>query len=453
LKGDRPTFFNLPPPALPDGARERALGLAETINRSPYGNGLGAPLADLVMNGMATDLAHIRPKLLARQFGVRPREAVEACLAGVDAGLLSMKWELLCTNCRGTRTSFANLAELPRGAHCPSCNIDFGRDFEKNVELSCSPAPAIRPIAEGGFCLSGPTSTPHVVVQLLLAPGERRSVEATMPPGLYRLRTLHPGDHTDIEHSGGVFPGLRVTAQGVEAMPGTAGRIEVVNEAGFEVAAVVEERTWTADALTAAEVSTLQVFRDLFSAATLRPGDEAGVGQVALLFSDLRGSTALYERVGDATAYNIVREHFAFLAAIIREHDGAIVKTIGDAVMASFGDPADAVKAALAMQASIADFNTRQAGVAGEVLAIKLGVHAGSSVMVNLNDRLDYFGSTVNMAARLQGQSKGGDIVISRAVAADPAVRRALEGHVAAEESVPLKGFDGPVSFLRVSFP
>ena len=89
---------------------------------------------------------------------------------------------------------------------------------------------------------------------------------------------------------------------------------------------------------------SLQVFRDLFAEATLRPGDEAAVGQVALLFTDLRGSTALYERVGDAAAFNIVREHFAFLGSIVRDHDGAVVKTIGDAVMASFGDPADAVQ-------------------------------------------------------------------------------------------------------------
>ena len=87
-----------------------------------------------------------------------------------------MKWDLLCTNCRGPKLSVAALAELPRGAHCPSCNIDYDRDFERNVELSFAPAPAIRPLMAGGFCLTGPMATPHVPVQLLLAPGERRTV-------------------------------------------------------------------------------------------------------------------------------------------------------------------------------------------------------------------------------------------------------------------------------------
>ena len=449
-KGERPTMFDLPPPELPAGARERAAALADAIDRSPYGNGLGRRLTDIVLTGMASDLMHLRPKQLAGALGVAPRLAIEACLAAVRAGLLTMKWDLLCDNCRAPKLSVAALAELPRGAHCPSCNIDYDRDFERNVELAFSPAPAIRPLMAGGYCLSGPVATPHVPVQLLLAPGERRTVDLDLPPGRYRLRTLHPGTATDVDHAGGAFPGLRITATGVEALPAdVAGQIVFANEAGFELAALVEDRTWTREALTAPEVVSLQAFRDLFAEATLRPGDEAAVGQVALLFTDLRGSTALYERVGDAAAFNTVRDHFAFLASIVRDHDGAVVKTIGDAVMASFGDPADAVKAALAMQDRIAGFN-RDHGAGDRELVLKIGVHVGASVMVSLNERLDYFGSTVNMAARLQGQSEGGDIVLSRAVAKDPAVVPLLAGTPAREESVPLKGFAEPVVFVRV---
>ena len=148
----------------------------------------------------------------------------------------------------------------------------------------------------------------------------------------------------------------------------------------------------------------------------------------------------------------MVREHFALLASIVRDHDGAVVKTIGDAVMASFGDPADAVKAALAMQDRIAGFN-RDHGAGDRELVLKIGVHVGASVMVSLNERLDYFGSTVNMAARLQGQSEGGDIVLSRAVAGDPAVKPLLAGVAVREESVLLKGFAEPVGFVRVLPP
>lgn len=437
LKGERPSMFELPPPALPAGAQERAAAMAAEIDRSPYGNGLGRALAATVLGGMASDLAHLKPKLLARQLAVAPRPAIEACLAGVRAGLLTMSWDLLCTNCRGPKLTASALSELPRGAHCPSCNIDYGRDFEKNVELSFAPAPAVRPIGAGGYCLSGPMSTPHVVAQVLLAPGERRKVETELAPGSYRVRTLHPGPHVDFEVAAvSAMRGWRRSSSSWEALDSP----EFVNDTGAEIAILVEDRTWTRDALTAPEVISLQAFRDLFAAATLRPGDEAGVSQVALLFTDLQGSTALYERVGDAQAYNIVREHFALLAAIVRDHDGAVVKTIGDAVMASFGDPAHAVKAALAMQAKLQDHD----------LVLKLGVHMGPSVVVTLNDRLDYFGSTVNMAARLQGQSTGGDIVLSRAVADDPAVQQIIASLPRRDEQVQLKGFDQPTGFVRV---
>ncbi len=441
-RGTRATWFDIKPPELPAGARARAAAMAAEIDRSPYGNGLGQRLADLVLTDMATDLAPLRPKKLARRFGVVPRVAIESCLAATRAGLLTMKWDLLCPNCRGPKLAVAALSELPTGAHCPSCNIDYDRDFERNVELTFAPSPSVRPLAAGGFCLSGPMATPHVAVQVLLAAGETRRVDVELPPGIYRLRTLHPGTVVDIDHAGGPFPGLGIEADGVVALPADRpGSVQFENRTGSELSALVEDRTWTRDALSAPEAIALQGFRDLFSAATLRPGDEAGVGQVAFLFSDLQGSTALYERVGDAVAFNMVRAHFALLASIVRDHDGAVVKTIGDAVMAAFGDPAHAVQAALAMQARIADHD----------LVLKLGVHAGPSVVVTLNDRLDYFGSTVNMAARLQGQSRGGDIVLSRGVADDPAVRPLLASLALREESVPLKGFADPIRFVRLS--
>jgi class 3 adenylate cyclase len=180
----------------------------------------------------------------------------------------------------------------------------------------------------------------------------------------------------------------------------------------------------------------------------LRPGDEVGIGNVALMFTDLKGSTALYEAIGSAAAYRLVRDHFALLAAVVRAHDGSVVKTIGDAVMAAFADPRDAVAAALAVQERVAEFNRRNDG---QAITIKLGVHAGPCIAVTLNDRLDYFGSTVNMAARLQSESIGGDIVLSTAVLADPRVRELLRGHTPIEQSAVLKGFGERVAFYRLT--
>src|SRR6185437_7498089 len=92
---------------------------------------------------------------------------------------------------------------------------------------------------------------------------------------------------------------------------------------------------------------TRQTFRKLFRSEHVDEEEGLGIRQVTFLFTDLKGSTALYERLGDLNAYGLVRQHFAFLEAVAHRHAGAIVKTIGDAVMAAFSRPVHAVEAAL----------------------------------------------------------------------------------------------------------
>ncbi|MBV8534712.1 MAG: adenylate/guanylate cyclase domain-containing protein, partial [Alphaproteobacteria bacterium] len=401
-------------------------------------------------DGAEVDLARIRPLQLARLWDASERDVIELCLRAVRAGLLTLRWDILCPNCRGGQVGATALDQLPRGAHCPSCNIEYDRDFSRNVELTFRPAPAIRAIGDGQFCLFGPMTTPHVLVQQTLAPGQTREVEATLPAGDYRVRPLHPGPGVSLTWSGGGFPDITADDAGMRlGAPAAAGHLRLANRSGREITFVVESRDWVRDALTAHRATSMQIFRDLFSTEVLRPGDEAGIGQVTLMFTDLKGSTAMYGRLGDAGAYRLVREHFAFMAAQIREHDGAIVKTIGDAVMAAFSDPAQALAAALAVQHNVMAFN-REHGQGREALIIKLGLHAGPCIAVTLNGRLDYFGSTVNLAARLQAQSRGSDIVLSEALAADPAVTAQLAGLPVDAETARVKGFDAPVAFLRV---
>ncbi|HMA14228.1 MAG TPA: adenylate/guanylate cyclase domain-containing protein, partial [Kiloniellaceae bacterium] len=300
----------------------------------------------------------------------------------------------------------------------------------------------------GEHCLFGPMSTPHIWLQRTLAPGESLAEPCDLPAGSYRLRTLEVGPEAEATlEPGAALPEIVLTGEAVTlGAAGAAGRVILRNLSARPLTAVVEERRWARDALTADRVTALQAFRDLFSEQVLRPGDEVAVARIALLFTDLKRSTDLYGRIGDAAAYHLVRDHFAWLAAIVRRHDGALVKTIGDAIMAAFAQPADALAAALDIQRGLAAFNA-----AGErALAIKLGLHEGPCIAVTLNGRLDYFGTTVNMAARLQGQSEGGDIVLSEAIAEDAAVAPLLEGLHCAREAATLKGFDVPVAFRRI---
>jgi len=146
-----------------------------------------------------------------------------------------------------------------------------------------------------------------------------------------------------------------------------------------------------------------------------------------------------------------VREHYAVLTRAVREHDGAVVKTIGDAVMAAFTDPAMALAAAI--REDIARFNRDIAAVSlsvGVAIPVKIGLHSGACIAVTLNDRLDYFGSTVNLAARLQGESAGGDIVLSETMSGEPGVAERLGALGAVAETARIKGFAEPIALRRI---
>jgi class 3 adenylate cyclase len=450
--GQRETPFSYQAPKPGANAAALAARAVAAIEATPHGHGLARRLADHLLSAQEVDLWHVRPLALARAWQVPARHAIELCLQAVKAGLLDLRWDLLCPRCRVAKAWAGGLDQLPSGAHCPSCNIAYDRDFAKNVEASFRPAPAIREIASGEYCLWGPMSVPHVMAQIHLAPGERRSLPGRLPPGPYRLRTLEPGGQCDVDHDGAAFPVLVIAGDDISTgAPGGDGQLHFVNDSPRPRIAVVESRHWVADCLTADRITALQAFRDLFSEDVLRPGDEVAIGRVTLLFSDLQASTALYERIGDAAAYHLVREHFAFMAEIVRQHDGAIVKTIGDAVMAAFARPQDGLLAAIDMQRRIGAWNRAHPEAGQQPIAIKLGLHQGPSIVVTLNDRLDYFGSTVNLAARLQGQSAGGEIVLSREIAEDPAVAPLLAAERLAADRALLKGFDQATDFLRLA--
>lgn len=440
-QGQQAIPFRPPPPALAAGGRERLLRLQRELAASAYGHGLADRLAALIAEGSEADVARLRPLALARRWQVAELSVVEACLQATRLGLLELRWDLLCPRCRGAKAGATSLDRLPTGAHCGTCNIAYDRDFSRNVELAFRPAPAIRPLETGEFCLLGPMSTPHIWAHITLEPGEERGLALEAPPGPYRLRTLEPGPEAEIAHGGGPLPGLEVTDDAVIPV----GNV-LANRTRHRRTLVIEERAWIADALTADRVATLQAFRDLFSAEVLRPGDEVAIRRVTLLFSDLKSSTALYDAVGDAAAYHLVREHFAWLASLVRQYEGAIVKTIGDAVMAAFHDPAKGLAAALAMQEGAAAFNA----ASGTPIVLKLGLHEGPCIAVTLNDRLDYFGGTVNLAARLQGQSRGGDIVVSSSLLAGLDAALLPPSWSRAEERMVLRGFARPVAFARL---
>ena len=152
----------------------------------------------------------------------------------------------------------------------------------------------------------------------------------------------------------------------------------------------------------------------------------------------------MYAERGDPAAFVEVKRHFAEVFARIRGHRGALVKTIGDAAMGAFCDPLDAVRAAQAIQRAFGP---------GSPVRLRVSLHSGPCLAVKLNADIDYFGTTVNVAAKLQALAGAGEIAISEATHASPGVADWLAGEGAALDEVRLehKAFAEPIPARRWS--
>ena len=411
-------------------------------------------LAGFVEHGDDFDVGRIRAYKLADDWREPRRLVLEMCLRAVRVGLLDFQWDLLCPLCRGPQESPLSLKDVNQHSHCEACKIDFTVDFDRYVELTFRPNPAVRRVEATSYCIGSPQLTPHVVAQQLLTAGDKRVLSLPLEEGRYRLRTLElPGSQDlDVSSEGENFAQVVVSDQGWSKSPLHVienFELRIENQTEAEQLVMLERMAWTDQATTAAEVTALQMFRDLFSSEALRPGEQISVGTLTVLFTDLRHSTQLYREIGDATAFGRVMTHFDVLRKEIADNDGAIVKTIGDAVMAVFRSAADALSAMLEAQKKLSE------PPEGTMpLTLKAGLHTGPCIAVTLNDRLDYFGSTVNMAARLEGLSTGSDVIISGAVYDDPRVRKLIESQrlFADEFDMALKGFeDERFALWRVS--
>lgn len=442
------------PPRAPRGAETqltpeseaRLVGVRTTLLARNLNAQLVDQLVDTIRRADELTLARLQPRALAAEWGTTDRRAVlELCLHATRAGLLELRWELLCPLCRGAKASYETLGEVNPQVHCDTCRIDFRVDFDRSVEITFRPSPAIRRVEHRQFCVGGPEVTPHIVAQQLLVAGERRELTMRLETGRYRVRSPQIPADTFITIEEGGSSEATLCAKDDRWVTDEASLsdeliLNLFNATAREQLFIFERVRWSDTATTAAEVTALQTFRDLFSREALRPGEQISVGQITILFTDLRDSTRFYREVGDAPAFRRVMSHFDVLRACVAEEDGGIVKTIGDAVMAVFQCPASALRAVIKAQTSLAAIGDKPP------LRLKAGIHTGACIAVTLNDRLDYFGSTVNFAARLVGLSSGDDCIISQAVYTDPAVINLLTGSgenlIVEPRQTSLRGFD-----------
>jgi class 3 adenylate cyclase len=435
-------------------------------------------IEQLIQNGSDRDLCRVNVIDFSKLTGVDEERAVAAFLHAARLGIFDLSWSMLCPGCGGVLDVGATLKTFDHDQYdCALCAAGYEPTLDEMVEVTFTVNPRVRRIAA-----HEPDTLPYIeycrqvfwgsgmdlpeeleqrvnefsMEALELPPGEKALLSLQLPPEFIII--FDPVSHgvqfidvkgeptKDRQTLTVVFNNLHAPTGKLEMRPGPL-RLSLENRTNRRILPGV----WIANDvlhhmlgqrkpfLTAKRLLTNQTFRDIYRTETLDVDQRLKITSLTFLFTDLKGSTELYERVGDLVAYDLVRQHFHVLHEIVASEAGAVVKTIGDAVMATFPTPDRALAAALRMRDAMQQIN-RERG--NEDLLLKIGIHEGPCLAVTFNDRQDYFGQTVNMAARVQGLAKSRSIFVTRSIVADERAVKILEasGLSPVEQHAALRG-------------
>jgi class 3 adenylate cyclase/uncharacterized protein (DUF2132 family) len=446
-------------------------------------------LARMVRDAPDHALNKINALDLAAREGLDEERVIATLLNAVGLGIFEMTWSVMCPSCAGVLSANKSLKTLNKAEYaCAFCAAGYETTLDNLVEVTFTVSPRIRKIAAHSpdqlsmaeyhrqvfwsSAIDLPADLETVLREVILEsvdlpPGERAILSLQLPQG--SLIVFDPVTHTAqfLDVSGEeaserqnlsiIFSRLPIPVEPIRLRPGPL-RLVVENRTDNRVLPAV----WMANPalddllkrrkpiLTAKRLLTNQTFRDIYRTETLAIGQRLKILSLTFLFSDLKDSTELYERVGDLVAFDLVNEHFSLLQDIIASERGAVVKTIGDAVMATFETPDRAIAAAIRMREAMSELGAQRQH---QSLHLKMGIHEGSCLAVTLNQQQDYFGQTVNIASRVQGLAASRSIVVTKSVVDNAQAQILLEanGLNPTSRRVALTGIENEVSIYEIS--
>jgi class 3 adenylate cyclase len=418
----------------------------------------------LIESGRDHELNRVNVLDFSSRNGFDEERAISTFLHAARLGLFDLTWNVLCPGCGGVLDAHTTLKSLRSDDyHCGLCACGYQASVDEQVEVAFTVSSRVRRIGAHDphslplwdyyrqmFWSSGidlddtslKTLTDEVTLRAVELPaGEKTTLSLDLPGEFIIIfePVTHAARFIDVQGERAEAPqqlslSYKKQPGPVETVTLRPGPLELWldNQAGVRVLPTVliaaeglhlligKRKPF----LTAKRMLSNQTFRDVFKADNLDIDQRLKITSLTFLFTDLKGSTALYERVGDLAAFDLVRAHFHALLDIIGSEKGAVVKTIGDAVMATFIRPEHALIAGLRMRAAMDRLN-EQRGTRD--LVVKIGIHEGPCLAVMLNERQDYFGQTVNIAARVQSLSTSQEIHITGPVIDAPGVATILE--------------------------
>jgi class 3 adenylate cyclase len=413
-------------------------------------------IEELVRDAPDRELSRVNVLDFAAKRGLDQERAIAAFLHAARLGLFELSWNVLCPGCGGVLDTSTTLKSVNKEEYdCALCAAGYQATLDEMVEVTFTINRRVRRIAAHdpdelpfteyfrqifwGSGIDVPDDFEELLEEIVLdsvelPAGEKALLSLQLPAEFIILMdpVTHATQFLDIKGEPTrqrqsvalAFDRLQKPTGTLTLRPGTL-RLSLENRtdrrvlpslwiAGDKLHELLGRRR---PFLTAKRLLTNQVFRDLYGADTIDVDQRLKITSLTFLFTDLKGSTELYERVGDLVAFDLVRAHFRVLNEIVAAEAGAVVKTIGDAVMATFPTPDRAVAAALRMREAMRDLNN---GHSREDLLLKIGIHEGPCLAVVLNNRQDYFGQTVNIAARVQALADSRSILATRPIVTHP---------------------------------
>ena len=436
--------------------------LFATLRQSADPNAAAA-IEELVRDAPDRSLSRINVLDFAANAKIDPEPVIAAFLHAARLGLFELSWNVLCPGCGGVLDTSATLKSVNKEEYdCALCAAGYRPTLDEMVEVTFTVSRRVRKIAAHdphelpfaeyfrqifwGSGIDVPDDFEQLIEEIVLdqielPAGEKALLSLQLPAEFVIVMdpVTHGTQFLDVkgeptrerQNLSLVFDKLRRPTGTMTLHPGPL-RLSLENRtdtrllpglwiAGDKLHELLGRRR---PFLTAKRLLTSQVFRDLYGTDTIDADQRLKITSLTFLFTDLKGSTELYERVGDLAAFDLVRAHFRVLNEIVAAEAGAVVKTIGDAVMATFPTPDRAVAAALRMREAMRGFND---GRDRDDLLLKIGIHEGPCLAVVLKDQQDYFGTTVNIAARVQGLADSRAILATGAVVTHPQASNLLE--------------------------
>lgn len=374
----------------------------------PEGTDAYGAIRNYCLTADPLNLDRIHVKELANKFGLELNDAIKACLRMMKDGEMSLSWDVICPHCRGARSEQKSLSGLEEFGKCEPCGTTFGTDQEESIEVVFHVTPKLRPIQKVVFCAAEPAKKKHIKLYQGLTPSATKNYNLHLPEGIYRLRRKNSADMIYLELSDH-YPekAFQWNGTGPTRMKlSTSFVLTLLNSSSERDYFTLEEAWWFNDRLLSGEALSNPFIREIFSEDHLQTGLKLNVGNQVILFTDIVGSTPFYKNSGDALALKLVQSHYREVSELIVKHDGVVVKYIGDAIMAAFLDLEKAMECTVAIHQLFHEQRT------DTPIRLRASFHEGKVLCANMNVGLDYFGNTVNQAAKIQKHAESFEIAV-----------------------------------------